>query len=227
MERMVKNSSKLSLQFSFLGSPTIEQNGELVNNFPTVKAKALLLLLAAEHIIHQNDQIPKEKIVDLLWHGMPLSSALQNLRQTIYQIRKILSQDNAGNCLISNRKHLSLNSDLNITSDLGDWYQKPPNLESIKTIENLHPYLQQRNGVFLEHFSISGSPPFDEWIWKKPTIDFESTAKLAYHLRDHLSQQKQWRKSILLNQALIDLDPFSDNHHQKIGGTLSQEWRTA
>ena len=57
------------------------------NKFRT-KVQALLAFL----IIEYAHPVRREQLYDLLWPGLPLQSAQVNLRQTLYQARKVLEQ---------------------------------------------------------------------------------------------------------------------------------------
>ncbi len=77
------------LSLSVLGAYVATTDGQPLARFPTVRAQALLIYLAAESAFGAAAQ-RRETLMELLWPGMPPSSGRKNLRQTIYYLRQVL-----------------------------------------------------------------------------------------------------------------------------------------
>jgi len=151
--------SKPQLRLRLQGHPTIWYLGKEVTALRAVKARALLYYLTTEYYLDRQTVFSKEKLADLLWTGMPISSALQNLRQTLYRIRKVMPpQDQALYFLQSNRQQINLNTEAGLASDLFWVY---PNDTNNAVIEEA---LIRPEPTFLDHFFIPDAPAFDEWI---------------------------------------------------------------
>ena len=58
--------------------------------FRTNKAQGLLVYLAVEAVARPAAPHRREALMELLWPGLPLQSAQDNLRQTLYQLRKTI-----------------------------------------------------------------------------------------------------------------------------------------
>ncbi len=160
--RSVKETSKPHLRIKLQGHPDIWHRGKKLTTLRAVKARALLYFLVVEYQVKGQSVFPKEKLVDLLWPGMPLASALQNLRQTVYRIRKEIPLPTPdAHIIITDRKHVSLNTEVQLSSDLF-WAnpvvrQEAPDPETQKA-------LTQPASPLLEHFSVPDTSHFDEWV---------------------------------------------------------------
>ncbi|VAW42298.1 hypothetical protein MNBD_CHLOROFLEXI01-1554 [hydrothermal vent metagenome] len=91
--------------------------------FRTNKAQALLIYLVVEApTVHQRDIL-----MELLWPGLPQKSAQVNLRQILYQLKKVIpeyeegdanaTKVNAVSLLISDRKSIQLHPHYPASSD--------------------------------------------------------------------------------------------------------------
>lgn len=154
------------LRLKSLGYPAIFQEVEILTGLRMAKAQALLYYLVTENRLHDRTIFPKEQILDLLWPGMPTTSALQNLRQVIYHLRKALPEpaqmdDPDGSWLHTDRKTITLRTNPINETDL-DWVQYDAG--ELPGRPRALAVFQEATGPFLAHFSISGTPHFDEWI---------------------------------------------------------------
>src|SRR5439155_26716754 len=89
-------------------------DGHLIR-FRTSKVQALLIYLAVEATSRPAARHRREALIELLWPGLPLLSAQDNLRQVLYQLRKAIpdlpSSDRAARVplLLADRQTVQLN----------------------------------------------------------------------------------------------------------------------
>src|SRR5512143_4085877 len=76
-----------SLSLSLLGPFQASIAGAALTKFRTAKVQALLVYLLAEAEFQPGVAQRREALMELLWPGLPLKSAQDNLRQTLYQLR--------------------------------------------------------------------------------------------------------------------------------------------
>lgn len=105
------------LSISLLGPFRAVLNGQPLTAFRTRKVQALLVYLAAEsHSAHRRD-----RLMTLLWPGMPESSARANLRQVLFHLRRELGDSDGQNArvplVIADRHTIQLNPDADIDVD--------------------------------------------------------------------------------------------------------------
>ncbi len=208
----MKETSKKVFHIKLLGYPSFESFSSQGTTLPTQKAKALLLFLVGEQVFNKAQVVPKEKIVDLLWPGMPLPSALQNLRQTLYQIRKVFSgimQEGASatSLIESDRKGLWLANDIAIQTDL-DWYRKDDDV-LFSTHYQVSTLIDLYRHPFLENFHLPNAPQYDEWIERCRTYLADRHVKL---LESVLKRSVQGDASLILSH-LLTIEPYSEQYH--------------
>jgi DNA-binding SARP family transcriptional activator len=80
------------LSLALLGSFQAEFNGRPLTHFRAKTVQALLVYLTCQPEAHS-----REHLMTLLWPGMPQSSALSNLRQTLYLLRQAIPEIEAWN----------------------------------------------------------------------------------------------------------------------------------
>ncbi len=80
----------VALSIALLGNFKATLHNRLLPSFRTSKVQALLIYLVTEQSMEKPGAHPCEKLLDLLWLGLPERSARQNLRQVIYHLRKMI-----------------------------------------------------------------------------------------------------------------------------------------
>ncbi len=76
------------MEFRILGSLEVEHEGELLK-LGSAKQRAVLALL----LLHANDVVPRERLIDELWGGEPPETARTALQVYVSQLRKALGRD--------------------------------------------------------------------------------------------------------------------------------------
>jgi hypothetical protein len=74
------------LEIALLGAFQVSREGELVTQFETAPAQALLIYL----VMHPEMPFRREVLADLLWPDQPRSEALHALRQTLTRLRRAI-----------------------------------------------------------------------------------------------------------------------------------------
>ncbi|MEO1653670.1 MAG: BTAD domain-containing putative transcriptional regulator, partial [Bacteroidota bacterium] len=203
----MNNSSKLFVKC--LGFPQIQYQGQAIEP-STLKSQALFIYLLVESIIQPEQKIPREKLTDLLWPGMTLSSALQNLRQSLYQIRKALSQLDAheGEWIVADRKTLSLHPEAPLALDVAPLLSAAAiplhSLADLNPVENL----------FLDNFYIPDSPAFDAWVDQiRHRLRNQYKKELESRVQENQSQEK-WEPVQHYAGLLIKAEPLQETYYR-------------
>ena len=201
----------MELELSLLGPPHVHvpDNPEL--NFPTLKSQALLIYLCVEGCRTPERPIAKEQLIDMLWPGMPSMSALQNLRQTLYQIRKVLEVEKEVKTqwIESDRKYLRMDPAVQVTTDI-DAFFSPAAQAKVLSLAQTETLVQSREEPFLENFYIPGCSAFDEWVDEIRSYIADQRLYGLEYLAVHYQQEGQERRSLSYSNQLIALDPFSE-----------------
>ena len=152
----------------------VELDRQELTEFRTHKVRALLVLLASEPQTPQR----RERLMELLWPGMPESSARQNLRQVLFHLRRAIpdldpvSGTTAVPALLSDRQTIRLNPAAAISTDTVrfdallaqvrqhshvDLFTCPICYERLNTAVALY------TGDFLADFYLDDSNEFEDW----------------------------------------------------------------
>ena len=180
------------LDLNMFGRFTVVQNGEAITSFRTQKVLALLALLAAE----PENAHRREKLMTLLWPGMPESSARQNLRQVLYHLRQIIPVvsprlDSDGGLesvplVVANRHTMQLNPAANAAVDVAEFddllaqsqaHDHVDLLACVTCYETLSTAVALYEGAFLADFYLEDSNAFESWaestrqIYRRKMLD--------------------------------------------------------
>ncbi|NBJ15037.1 MAG: AAA family ATPase [Dehalobacter sp. 4CP] len=138
-----------ALRIFLLGKPIISSN-ELQLQLKRKKCRGLIYYLA-----EQNRPIGRERLIELFWPNRDIYSAQHNLNVHLYEIKKYIP-----NIIISNEAYVSIAPEVKRDTQIFESFIVN-NSNSIKdTLSTLNLY----RGDFLDGFSLSESPAFNDWI---------------------------------------------------------------
>ncbi|MBA2795316.1 BTAD domain-containing putative transcriptional regulator [Streptococcus porcinus] len=181
-----------TLRFTLLGNPSIHLDNQEIF-FAFAKINALLYYLVI------NETANRDEIAGILWEDKDNRTAKKNLRNSIYQVNKILGD----NYIISpNRTLLMFNPDLQVVSDVHYFLKKPLN--------NLGLY----KGQFLQNFYLKGNETFDLWLTKMRAHLEQIYIKSCYQQIDILMTQNRIEEIEERLQGLIAIDEFEEKNYQ-------------
>jgi DNA-binding SARP family transcriptional activator len=102
------------LSIALLGRTQILLDGRAIS-FRTNKVQALLCYMLVEAINQPGVAFRREALLEMLWPDMPLKSAQDNLRQTLYQLKKAIPETavegNSQPFILSDRVAVRINPD--------------------------------------------------------------------------------------------------------------------
>jgi DNA-binding SARP family transcriptional activator len=142
-----RNFPKLEIQL--FGAPRLLLNGQVVNSLRR-KNRALLYYLAA-----QGGKSTREKFLSFFWPDHERSTAQPILRTMIHDLRKAL-----GEAIEVEDQNIALAQDTSIDVQDFSMSLQSPLVDRQKIAEALSLY----RGDFLDSFSLSDSPQFDDWV---------------------------------------------------------------
>ncbi len=167
-----------ALSLSLLGNFKAFLDDRPLTQFRTNKVQALLIYLVTETaVVHQ-----REALMTLLWPDLPLQSARINLRQILYQLRKMIpelsTQDGAGSApfILAKGQTVQVNPDVQMALDLHQFTQLLADCQSHDHLdiracaaceERLETAVTLYRGVFLADFYLPDSNLFEDWAQAK------------------------------------------------------------
>jgi DNA-binding SARP family transcriptional activator/tetratricopeptide (TPR) repeat protein len=148
------------LKLSLLGPMVASLGEEQALVFPYAKVKALLVYLSVAAAENPTVAHSREMLMELLWPALRPKAAQDNLRQTLYQLRKLLPAPAGEGAeprpLLSGRSTVQLNPDYEIELDVAAF---TGHLKAGRLAEAVALY----RGDFLVDFYLPDSGEFEEW----------------------------------------------------------------
>lgn len=151
-----------SLKLTFFGTPQIERNGERIT-LDTRKALALLAYIALHKRAHS-----REKLTTLFWPESPADKAFTNLRQTLWVLKKHLTET----WLDIRRYSVEIKDTPSLWIDVQVFHQHlehaathdhSPTTACPRCLPSLVAAIGLYTDDFLRGFTLSDSPDFDDW----------------------------------------------------------------
>jgi len=211
------------LSLSLLGPFQVTLDGQPVTGFKSNKVRALLAYLAME----ADRPHRREVLAGLLWPEWPDRDALSNLRYALYNLRQVISDRTAEPpFLLITRNTLQFNtaSDHSLDvhdfgSSIADFRLSGPDEES--QIENLKSAIALYRGSFLEGFSVSDSPAFEEWaLFTRERLARQMSSAL-HHLAAAHEARGDYQQAQACARRQLELEPWDEGAHRQLMRTLA------
>jgi predicted ATPase/DNA-binding SARP family transcriptional activator len=210
------------LSLALLGTPEVRHGGHIVK-FRTRKEQALLIYLGVEGGLHS-----REKITALFWPDSDELQGRTSLRRTLADLRHTFHEAGGLAHLIIEREMLgfdfSSDSDLDLHT-LESTYSlacKSSTVQEAKgAVQNPLLFLLQRaaslnRGPFLEGFSLSEAPNFDNWIGLQREVWHQRMSLILDKLSLLLSDMGELLSAREIVSRWIALDPLNESAHRRL-----------
>jgi WD40 repeat protein/serine/threonine protein kinase/DNA-binding SARP family transcriptional activator len=225
---------KLSL--TLLGNFEAVLDQRPFTQFRTNKVQALLIYLVVEApTVHQRDIL-----IELLWPGLPQKSAQVNLRQILYQLKKVIPDyeepgvETAVSPLITDRKSIQLHPHYPVSSDVTrlisllkrSWQHSHSDL---LTCSDCRAWLKEAvplyQGTFLADFSLYDSNSYEAWAQvkreslRRQTLDALDTLTHIYLTEQNFQQAEQAAR------RQLTIDNLRENAYRQLMRILASTGR--
>jgi len=180
------------IKVHLLGRPYVEANGERVN-FPYKKAEGFFYYLCVKKTA------TREEIIYVLWGADNENVGRKNLREAVYQIKKLLGKE-----ILVTAGHTSISLNPECMPEI-DW-------DSI-TEENI---LEHEEEGFLSHFHIKNSYEFEEWVdamQEQYNQSFIKSVRQRLYEADAVKDMSQIQK---YSNILLKHDPYNEKLYQEV-----------
>ena len=211
-------------------------NGEPLDQFRTIKVQALLIFLVVESGVAQR----REALMELLWPGLSLKSAQVNLRQTLFRLRKMISElttvdgEQKAPFLLSNRLTIRVNPNVAFEVYTGRFdsligrsrVHDHLNLVSCTECrEHLRLAVDLYGGSFLADFYLTDSNEFEDWAAAKR----EAYRRQALDALETLTVMELQRGAFVEAQAFarqqIAIDRLDERAYRRLFEALAHNGR--
>ncbi|MCA9951018.1 MAG: AAA family ATPase [Anaerolineales bacterium] len=199
------------LNLSFLGAFQITLNHQPLTHFRSANNQGLLVYLALK-----NDKpLSREVLAALFWPEETDKDARNNLRQAIYQLRKLLGDLDKPEqpYLLVTRQTVQFNPDSDYTLDVQDFLQAVDDGDLATAVSHYH-------GDFLPGFTCD-SLEFESWLRQEReslhTLALEAMLEAA---RDCLRNGRYAQAQTIARQQLT-LEPWREQAHRQLMQALA------
>ncbi len=202
-----------SLNLSLLGPFAASVDGRSITNFRTKATQALLIYLACQpEQAHRRDHL-----MTLLAPGLPKKSAQANLRQTLYQLRQVLSatavtsDDNSVPFLLSDWQTIQINPE-------AAWEVDALTFESALRAGEAHwgTAVALYRGDFLADFYLPGSSAFEEWAEAKRQAYRHQTLEALERLTAVAIRRTAYTEARAYAERQIEIDNLRENAYRQL-----------
>jgi len=187
-----------------LGRPWLTYHTQDVSSFRTQKALVLLFFLITEWVYYDRTTHRREFLADLLWPTFTRKAALENLRQTLYIIRKRLEEVATEPLFTTNRLMVAKVSEAEVYADL-QLLKRGHTFDLLQLPCMEHTPLQEP--------ILYDSEPYQEWLYElQADIQQQSKRLLAQAIEQETTLQR-WHvveqlALIYLHQQIDIPDPI-------------------
>jgi DNA-binding SARP family transcriptional activator/tetratricopeptide (TPR) repeat protein len=197
------------LQVGVLGGPRVQHTGVALA-FPTRKALALFIYLVVE-----GGQQSREKLAALLWPDSDRTHARAMLRYTLADIRRTLHDSPDARHIVVTKEALSIDVASGVELDL-EVLGTGRTLARTATVGELRHVAASCRGEFMEGFSLSDAPTFEEWL----TVHRESGVRRMELVFDRLSQLEadsgDFSEATNTVRRWLAINPFNEVAHRRL-----------
>lgn len=198
------------LALHFLGLPQIHLDGVPIT-LERRKALALLAYLAIERGIH-----PRESLSALLWPDFSQPNAFKNLRQTLWEVQRILGEG----WLIADREQIGLADEADLWLDVAEFRsllkQSHTQNDVALRISLLSDAVKLYRNHFLTGFSLKDSSAFNEWTFAESEELRRQLADALTILSEDYCGLGQADKAIPYARRLVSLDALNESSHRQL-----------
>lgn len=216
------------LNLNVLGPLRITLADAPIPKFESDKARALLVYLAVESDCPHR----REALTGLFWPELSEEAARNNLRQTLYNLRRALD-DPAANppFLLSSRAEIQFNPASDYALDLADFdaclaaCAKHPHrkMETCAAcVARLRSAVDLYRGKFLSEFFIKDSAEFEEWAVARREATHQRALEALTLLADYDEQHGAPDAACRYALRQLELDPWREQAHRQLMRVLAR-----
>jgi DNA-binding SARP family transcriptional activator/predicted ATPase len=191
-----------------------------VTAFESDKVRALLAYLAVEAEAPQR----REKLAGLLWPDWPETSARANLSRALASLRRAIGDRQAEPpILLISRQTIQLNRAADVWVDVAAFLD----LTGLQDLSGLTQAAHLYRGPFLEGFSLSGCPAFEEWMLFEGERLHRRAMEALHRLAEWYESQGEVERALTVAWRQIELDPWQETAHRQVMRLLARSGQRA
>lgn len=204
------------LRLTLLGTPRIRLGDQLLTDFATNKAQALLFYLAVTGRPHSRDAL-----ATLLWDDMSDAQAKKNLRTVLPDLRR-----RVGGYLQIDRQTIAFDHTSAYWLDVEVLRQGlSPELTAARAPLDAvahQQFVDLYQGEFLSGFYVQNASLFDAWVLQQREQLHTLVIEALFSLVAEQTQRAAYTTALAANRRLLELEPWSEPVHRRQMWLLAQ-----
>lgn len=201
----------MHIEILTFGKLTILRDGQVLEDFVSIKTSLLLVYLAMNPGEHA-----REKLASLLWSDTSDEQSLKNLRTVLSSLRQQLPD-----VVITPRKTVAIAEDVDVWVDAVAFDTEYANITSqsgslLGSLERMMRLAELYNGDFLTGIKIKQAEAFDEWAYARQQYFFDIHAKLLFSIVELTLQQKKYEIGLQYARKLVVLNPYWETAQRRV-----------
>lgn len=202
----------VSLELTFFNAFQACIKDKPITTFRSANVQGLLVYLALE----AGQPQARETLATLFWPDVSDSAARQNLRQSLYQLRKVLREKKgeAVPFLLVDRHSVQFNANSSYSLDV-EQFQQAIAVEAWKTASELYI------GELLPGFTCD-SLQFEEWLLNKREQLHRQALNALYRLAEQKLQTADFAAAQAIARRQLAFEPWRDEAHRQLMLALAQ-----
>ncbi len=150
----------------------------------------------------------------LFWNEFSDSQARYNLRYALWNIRKLLKDEQTGvDPIISSRTSCQINPDLIFSTDIAEFQKLTDHIDSVDRIQQLETAVKKYNGPLMDGFTLRNLSDWEDWYSELRDNLQNQFLNAVVELGDHfLSEQNAELAIPFYNNALSTLSDYEPAH---------------
>jgi predicted ATPase/DNA-binding SARP family transcriptional activator len=214
------------LSISVIGPLQIAVADRQITALESVKVGALLAYLAVE----ADHPHRRETLVGLLWPEYPEEAARHNLRQALFNLRRILDDAHTNPpYLLIRHDTIQFNRESEHSLDLAlfnhyikyEEYFSQSKEDSSAYATNLEKALKLYRGEFLEQLFLEDSSEFDEWLIVQRENLHQKVQAAYNYLANYYELQGDYQAARRNIKHQLELDPWREEAHRRMMRVLA------
>jgi DNA-binding SARP family transcriptional activator/tRNA A-37 threonylcarbamoyl transferase component Bud32 len=221
----------MELKLSLLGRFAAWLDGQPLTDFRTRKVQALLIYLTVEPQDHKRD-----RLLDLLWPGLPERSARANLRQIIYYLRQLIPEAPANGqpVVIANRQEIYLNPQAAVEVDTSQFEALLHSSQAHHHIDlllcpacrhDLEAAVSLYRGDFLADFYLDDSNDYEEWAHARREYFRRQALDALATLAAMAMRQQDYPQAATFARRQLNIDNLREEAYRQLMEALALSGR--
>lgn len=196
------------LEIHMLGDIDIRAGNESLLSKLSTKSIAIIALL----LCHENKRVAREKIISMLW-AESFETASYNLRYNLWNLKKILPQDEGEDFILSTKEYCCINPKYRYESDVDRLRGLTYETVGAQDAQQLTLCKELLKGEFLDQLYIKDCESFNDWILLERTRYQKLYRACLEALYQYFRSGEKCAEAIEQLEEILKIDPYEEECH--------------